>query len=142
MATGQRKSLAWKITICSDFLCTGKLECDLSPVVKMLPFESQKMAAAKGKRQEDKIRGGLTIAVNDTMAFKVEIKSYDIDSSRKYSATCFVTIYDHFGLDRPDLEKIFVELEGFRAWYILQHLRGYKPFITVMENEFDITDTL
>jgi len=24
---------------------------------------------------------------------------------------------------------------GFCAWFILQHLRGYKPFITIMEKE-------
>lgn len=24
---------------------------------------------------------------------------------------------------------------GFCAWFILQHLRGYKPFVTIMEKE-------
>ena len=28
--------------------------------------------------------------------------------------------------------------EGFRAWFILQHYRGYRPFITVMEKEITI----
>jgi hypothetical protein len=27
---------------------------------------------------------------------------------------------------------------GFRAWFILQHFRGYRPFITVMERDFPI----
>jgi hypothetical protein len=94
-------------------------------------------------RWQDKVRGGLTIAVNDTTAFRVEIQSYSLNSNQKYSAKLFAAIYDHFGLDKPDIPKFPVfEFDGFRAWFILQHLRGYKPFITVMENEFDISDTL
>ncbi|EKY11583.1 hypothetical protein HMPREF9075_00577 [Capnocytophaga sp. oral taxon 332 str. F0381] len=25
--------------------------------------------------------------------------------------------------------------QGFCSWFILQHLRGYRPFITIMEKE-------
>jgi hypothetical protein len=35
-----------------------------------------------------------------------------------------------------------VLFEGFRAWFILQHLRGYKPFITVVENQYEISEAL
>ena len=43
-------------------------------------------------------------------------------------------MWDHFGLDLPDMEKYF-NLIGkaraiFASWFTLQHLRGYKPFIT------------
>ena len=61
-------------------------------------------------------------------------------------------IIDHFGLDVADIEsygsasKIIKKnwkvavlasdmARGFCAWFILQHLRGYKPFITIMEKE-------
>jgi len=27
---------------------------------------------------------------------------------------------------------------GFRAWFILQHYRGYRPFITIMEKEIEL----
>ena len=32
--------------------------------------------------------------------------------------------------------------EGFRAWYILQHCKGFKPFITVMEKDITIEGEL
>ena len=61
---------------------------------------------------------------------------------------CWIT----FGLDVADIEsygsasKIIKKnwkvaalasdmARGFCAWFILQHLRGYKPFITIMEKE-------
>jgi hypothetical protein len=28
------------------------------------------------------------------------------------------------------INVVFCFLFGFRAWFILQHLRGYRPFIT------------
>lgn len=89
-------------------------------------------------RGQDVFLGGLTIAVNDTAAYEVEVLSYSMTSAQDFSACIRITLYDHFGLDRPDLEKIYVDLAGFRAWFILQHIRGYRPFITVMENDFDI----
>ncbi|GHT58438.1 hypothetical protein FACS18945_4320 [Bacteroidia bacterium] len=30
-----------------------------------------------------------------------------------------------------------VTAEGFRAWFILQHYRGYRPFVTVMEKKYN-----
>lgn len=48
-----------------------------------------------------------------------------------------VRLYDHFGLDQPDVEKKFGYLAGFRAWFVLQHYNEYegkyKPFTSVME---------
>jgi uncharacterized protein (TIGR03034 family) len=86
---------------------------------------------------------GLKIAVNDTMAYKVELLSYSIDDSKNYSGKIKVTIFDDFGLDSEDIaEKLPGKHPGFRAWFILQHIRGYKPFITVMENEFDLSGAL
>jgi LysM repeat protein len=93
--------------------------------------------------------GGLKIAINDTSAFKVEALNYNFNATNNtYNAMLRITVYDHFGLDRPDLEeniwklKVFAMFDGFRAWFILQHLRGYKPFITVVENQYEISDTL
>ncbi len=51
-----------------------------------------------------------------------------------YTAKYEVTLWDHFGLDYPDMEKMFNAFpsakEVFICWFVLQHLRGYKPFIT------------
>jgi hypothetical protein len=93
-------------------------------------------------RTADKFFGGLTIAVNDTTAYDVMLLEYKKNSNGNYNAKIKITLYDHFGLDQPDLEKIYVHLGGFRAWFILQHIRGYKSFVTVIENTFEISGTL
>ncbi|RZJ89070.1 MAG: DUF3289 family protein [Chryseobacterium sp.] len=76
---------------------------------------------------------GLTIATNDIWSAEVilkEVKFKGDDYTGKYE----VTLWDHFGLDLPDMEKKFNIIpsvgEVFVCWFILQHLRGYKPFIT------------
>ena len=80
--------------------------------------------------------GGLTITVNDTWGNIVEVKNYSKDGNR-LNGTLHFTIYDHFGLDQPDVEKVYVNLAGFRAWFVLQYYTQfngqYKPFATVME---------
>lgn len=79
--------------------------------------------------------GGLTIAINDTWAFNVYLTDYK-QVKNKYEASIKVIIYDHFGLDTPDIATtkggLYKGLAGFRAWFILQHHdeRAYKPFIT------------
>jgi uncharacterized protein (TIGR03034 family) len=82
------------------------------------------------------ILGGLTIATNDIWAWTVDVVEYKFDGLA-YSGTYCLTLYDHFGLDEPDVDysKKYAYLAGFRSWFILQHLKGfaYKPFMTVME---------
>jgi uncharacterized protein (TIGR03034 family) len=85
------------------------------------------------------IIGGLTICVNDTWGNTIQVNDYDFDG-KYFSGTLHFCIYDHFGLDLPDVEKRYVDLAGFRSWYVLQHydkLYGkYIPFVSVME--FDV----
>lgn len=85
------------------------------------------------------IINGLTICVNDTWGNTVEVKDYNFDGEH-FSGTLHFCIYDHFGLDKPDVEKMYVKLAGFRAWYVLQHYEqfngSYVPFVTLME--FDV----
>ena len=76
---------------------------------------------------------GQRIALNDIWATNVEITAYKIEGD-EYQIKYNVTLWDHFGLDLPDMEKYF-NLIGkaraiFASWFTLQHLRGYKPFIT------------
>lgn len=55
-----------------------------------------------------------------------------------HNAIHHLRLYDHFGLDQPDVEKIYVELAGFRAWFVLQHYDSfngkYKPFINIFDD--------
>ena len=86
----------------------------------------------------DKVNG-LTICIDGLWGNKIEVSSYSINGS-SYSCTLHYTLYDHFGLDQPDVEK-YGPLAGFRSWYVLQHYSeynsAYKPFLTVIE--FDVT---
>ena len=65
-------------------------------------------------------------------------------SGTAYTGQFNVVLYDHFGLDQPDVEKKYRFLAGFRAWFILQHLRrfSYKPFITRAEMTYDFEGSL
>ena len=86
---------------------------------------------------------GLTIAVNDVWAWRVDLVSYQLNG-KNFQGRIRITLFDHFGLDLPDVEKKYGYLAGFRAWFILQHyqLYGYKPFISVMEWEAPFTGCL
>jgi len=76
---------------------------------------------------------GETIALNDIWATEVYVSEVEFDNDN-YKIKYEVTLWDHFGLDITDIEDIpnTVPLakEAFAAWFALQHLRGYKPFIT------------
>ena len=76
---------------------------------------------------------GTTIALNDIWATEVKITNYRKIGKRS-EVTYQVTFWDHFGLDISDMEKKFNAMpsvnEVFICWFILQHLRGYVPFIT------------
>ena len=81
---------------------------------------------------------GLRILVNGVWAYEVRILRY-----RKMYTSLFIeleyTLYDHFGLDAPDIYKFDKEI--FYVWFILQHFRGFKPLITKMKinREFPMT---
>ncbi len=78
---------------------------------------------------------GETIALNDIWATEVHILGVEFDNDN-YKIQYEVTLWDHFGLDITDIEKIPntfpLAKEAFAAWFALQHLRGYKPFLTKM----------
>mgnify|MGYP001406871161 CR=1 FL=1 len=67
---------------------------------------------------------------------KDNLTDYSSDG-KKFSGTLHFTLYEHFGLDKPDVEKIYGDLAGFRAWFELQHNKKYngkfKPYINLME---------
>jgi hypothetical protein len=45
--------------------------------------------------------------------------------------------YDHFGLDYPDIAKFDNDI--FYSWFVLQHFKGFKPFITKISIDETIT---
>ncbi|NJM78854.1 MAG: DUF3289 family protein [Flavobacterium sp.] len=87
---------------------------------------------------------GLTIALNDIWATQVLIKELK-NTGNHYTCKYEVILWDHFGLDLPDMEKVFNIIpsvgETFVTWFILQHLRGYKPFVTKIKFEKEFNGT-
>lgn len=132
-----------------DFVATAK---DLS--IKAIVAAGQDPAAAKTFvmprspifHDASDIVNGLTIIINDTWAYDVDLVDYHLLDAKKFQGRIKITVYDHFGLDQPDLDanlfKPYGAVDGFRAWFILQHLRGYIPFWTVIETEADIDGSL
>ncbi|MER0442502.1 DUF3289 family protein, partial [Emticicia sp. W12TSBA100-4] len=93
---------------------------------------------------------GLTFATNDIWSWDIKLLNFK-KVGNTYEARIKVVLYDHFGLDRPDIEISFENwklqakpasfFNGFLSWFILQHYYGYKPFVTVIEWEERITGT-
>ena len=79
---------------------------------------------------------GLTIAINDTWAYDVYVEDYILEAGC-WKGQFRVVLWDHFGLDEPDVNesKSYDWLNGFRSWFILQHLDrfAYRPFKTKIE---------
>ena len=82
---------------------------------------------------------GMKVTVDGIAAYIIYIDEYKLLSPNTYNAKLRIEIYDHYGLDKRDVEK-FGYVAGFRSWYILQHVRGYKPFLTKMVHILDIKE--
>ncbi len=86
---------------------------------------------------------GLGITVHQVWSVKAEISDYSYNKCTKmWSGKLNYIFYDHFGLDLDDIvkhgnDKIPQYHTGdfFKAWYILQHYRSARPFITEMKRE-------
>lgn len=106
-----------------------------NPLVQLM--KNNKIYQPVYNTTNDKITG-LTICLDGLWGNQIEVKSFS-KSGNSYSGVLSFTLYDHFGLDAPDVEK-YGYLAGFRAWYILQHNKDfngtYKPFVTKIN--FDI----
>lgn len=85
----------------------------------------------------DKI-GGLGITIHQVWSAIAELSDFVVNcGTRRWSGRLHYTLYDHFGLDWADIEKHGGDHmprpgtgNGFKAWYILQHYRQARPFIT------------
>ena len=93
----------------------------------------------------DKITG-LGITVHQVWSVKAEVKNYVYNKTKKnWSGELHYTFYDNYGLDWEDILKHgndripqYHTGDCFKAWYILQHYRSAKPFITEMNIQVPI----
>ncbi len=87
---------------------------------------------------------GLGISVDGTQAYNIELTDFKLINNQ-YEGEFLLEIFDHFGLDSSDIlkdEKYIRHQEEFICWYMLQHLRGYKPFITYIPLKYKFKGTL
>ncbi len=76
---------------------------------------------------------GHTILVHDTEETRIHLSPDDFtydESTGHWEGTFQIEIIDHFGLDRGDVLEFQNTNDGFAAWWLLQHTRGYAPLRT------------
>lgn len=73
---------------------------------------------------------GLGITINDVWAYQVYITKFEVNGNN-YEMKLNYVYYDHFGLDYPDIQKFDKDI--FYSWFVLQHFKGYKPFVTKID---------
>lgn len=84
---------------------------------------------------------GPTILINDVSQVNYYLQGFNIDVNGNWNATFYVEAIDHFGLDNEDPNHtfrfkgikvaIYQHLHiGFAAWWVLQHKKSYRPFVT------------
>jgi Protein of unknown function (DUF3289) len=86
---------------------------------------------------------GLGITIHQVWSVKAELADYTVlCETGNWSARLQYTFYDHFGLDWEDVLKHGEDRlpqyhtgDFFKAWYILQHWRDARPFITRFHRE-------
>ena len=98
--------------------------------VKLLQECEIRSDRTKFNTLKDKLNG-MTLAVDDTSAYEVYVDDYKLTAPNTFSCNLRIIVYDNYGLDAEDVAK-YGTIAGFRAWYVLQHVRGYKPFLTKM----------
>ncbi|EHR72523.1 Protein of unknown function (DUF3289) [Burkholderiales bacterium JOSHI_001] len=86
---------------------------------------------------------GLGITIHQVWSVKAELADYTVlCETGNWSARLQYSFYDHFGLDWEDVLKHGEDRvpqyhtgDLFKAWYILQHWRNARPFITRFHRE-------
>ncbi|PZF74193.1 DUF3289 family protein [Taibaiella soli] len=82
--------------------------------------------------------GGLGILIHQVWAYEVWLTKFSVDPKNgMYTGNLEIRFYDHFGLDGEDVMKgnkrwlqPYGSEDGFKAWWVLQHYRGYPPLLT------------
>lgn len=73
---------------------------------------------------------GLGITINDVWAYQIYITDFKVNKNTFQMKLEYI-YWDHFGLDYPDIQKFDKDI--FYSWFVLQHYKGFKPFITKLD---------
>ena len=110
---------------------------------QLLPIENKQIVVdaimggilPKFTRFKDNFNG-LGLAVHDTYATHITIKSLRFDDKENFTAILQYKIQDHFGLDDMDILNFLPrQFDFFRIWFVLQRYDklAIKPFMTNMQ---------
>jgi hypothetical protein len=98
------------------------------------------------------IQTSLKTLVGGTQELEIFIDDINISSANVLNAHLSFKLYDNFGVDEGDVIKAidsdFVSgtnvavggVLGLKAFWILQHQRGYKPFRTFFHYALNLND--
>ena len=129
-----------------------QVDGSLPPVKKLQTITSDYLKHVNGgvtlpkfipELQGEDLYNGTVLTVHDIWSMHVFVNQLEFKGDQLRGVFEY-KIQDHFGLDSNDINHKWNELlhsyerfEGFRSWYILQHLKkegfGFKPFITEIE---------
>lgn len=82
---------------------------------------------------------GLQILINDTEETDIYLDDYSSTSSHHFEAVVTIVIHDHFGLDKNDALEYQFWHDGFPSWWLLQHIKDYVPFETIVKFQYKIS---
>jgi RHS repeat-associated protein len=94
---------------------------------------------------------GLGITVDGINYTVITISKFKINPDKTYTATIKVRMYDSFGLDTQDILDLLNHpniilrkalVSNFIAWWILQHVKGFKHLDVKIENTETISGSL
>jgi hypothetical protein len=91
---------------------------------------------------------GLSMLIHGTQAVDVYVLEQSVNpKTRTFTLRVEVDVYDDFSVDKCDTQKAIKKLKslqilpykGFIAWWILQHQRAHKAFITKIALGYDLS---
>jgi|GEM_PF-5214601 len=93
------------------------------------------------------------IMIHGTQKADFYLNNFTINpTTGAFYAEFTVNLFDDFGLELSDVTKFMKkriigmfkvpDLDGLKAWYILQHQRGYKAFVTRISSTFSVSGSI
>ena len=128
------------VTYHNKFLANFQSIAKNTPINKLAGFKPMNISRFSFPTIGEDLLKGMVIIMHQVWAIKISLKDVKLNyKSNTGNAKLVYTLYDHFGLDWEDVIKFGnypIAGDGFKAWYILQHYRNAKPFITEVVIEY------
>jgi hypothetical protein len=141
--TDSTRNKSYKITTNNDFVVKETLPIDVSKEIKdhFITFRNDLtlmpgLASAFGGIQEVTVKGYLKKWIPEVGTFDKKLKPNILNIKLVFE------LKDWFGVDEQDVFNndlpAQIDREGLAAFGVLQHQRGYPPFINIIDYQEDI----